>query len=100
MPAPDQHTLEGSILSVLTRLNEDLPAAERIPIDPSTPIMGDGGALDSLGIANFLVAMEEDLERSFGASVALSDQDLLGLFEEPTVTVRSFAAFVLNRLTT
>lgn len=98
MPAPTPAAVEELTRSVLARLNEDLPASERIPTDADTPILGDGGVLDSLGIANFIVGMEEAVERSFGLPVSLSDQDLMSLFEEPTITVRSFATFVFNRL--
>ncbi|MCB9170912.1 MAG: hypothetical protein H6594_11230 [Flavobacteriales bacterium] len=98
MPSPD--AIEELTRAVLARLNDDLPAADRFPTDPSTPILGDGGVLDSLGVANFIVGMEEAVERAFGAPVSLSDQDLMGLFAESTVTVRSFAAFLSNRLNT
>ncbi len=98
METLDPETIERVTISVLARMNEDLPAAERIPTDPGTALMGDGGMLDSLGIANFIVQMEEAIERSFGRSLSLSDQDLMGLFEEASVTVRSFSEFLYHRL--
>lgn len=98
MPTATPEAIEELTRSVLARMNADLPASERITIDRSTVIMGNGGALDSLGIANFIVGMEEALENSFGASVSLSDQDLDGLFGAPSVTVSAFATFVHNRL--
>jgi|GEM_PF-1953672 len=98
MSAATTQAVEELTLAVLARMNDDLPTAERITADSGTPIMGDGGMLDSLGIANFIVGMEEAVERSFGTSVPLSDQDLMNLFEEPTVTVRSFATYLANRI--
>lgn len=98
MAETTHEAIQDLVRSVLDRMNEDLPASDRFTTEPDTMILGDGGVLDSLGVANFIVGMEETLERSFGASVSLSDQDLVGLFEEPTVTVHSFATFIYNRL--
>jgi hypothetical protein len=95
---PSPEAIERLTLSVLERLNADLPAAERIPVEPGTILMGEGGLLDSLAIANFIVGMEDGLEEAFGRSVPLSDQDLADLFEEASVTAQGFAAFVCNRM--
>jgi hypothetical protein len=90
--------VERLTLDILQRMNEDLPAEDRVPLEPEAVIMGEGGLLDSLGIANFIVGMEEAIEQGFKRSVPLSDQDLADLFEEPSITVRSFAQLVLDRL--
>lgn len=95
---PGIEAVEQLVLNVLRRMNEDLPASERLPERPDTVLMGEGGLLDSLGIANFIVAIEEGVEQEFGRAVALSDQDLSTLFEEPSVTVAGFAAHVAKRL--
>jgi hypothetical protein len=79
-------------------MNADLPAAQRIPLDLGAVIMGEGGSLDSLGIANFIVGVEEELEHAFGRSVPLSDQDLVDLFQEPSITVQAFSRLVFDRL--
>lgn len=98
MPTATPEAIEDLTRSVLARMNDDLPASDRFSTDPTTVIIGDGGVLDSLGIANFIVGMEEALEDSYGASVSLSDQDLTGLFDAPHVTVHSFATFVHGRI--
>lgn len=97
MPTATPAATEELVRSVLERLNGDLPAADRFAISDDTVIMGDAGVLDSLGIANFIVGLEEEVQRAFGVELALSDQDLAGLFEQPQVTVQVFAAFVHQR---
>jgi acyl carrier protein len=79
-------------------MNEFLPATERVQYAPDTVLMGDGGTLDSLGIANFIVAMEEAFEDQHHRSVSLSDQDLTDLFGSGSVTVRSFADHLSARM--
>ena len=98
MTRPSPQEIERASLSVLARMNELLPASERMLYTPDTVLMGDGGTLDSLGIANFIVAMEEAFEDEFHRSVSLSDQDLTDLFESSSVTVRSFAENLYERI--
>ncbi len=98
MERPTPVEVERLTLSVLERMNTYLPAAERFNYGPESTIMGDGGALDSLGLANFIVAMEEAFEQEYNTSLSLSDQDLTDLFEERSVTVRSFAEHIAERI--
>lgn len=96
MPTPE--TIEQLVLGVLSRMNEDLPASERVAWEASTPIVGDGGLLDSLGMANFLVQVEEAVEDQCGIDLSLSDQDLMDLFEESSLTVRAFSSSLSRKL--
>ena len=96
MPTPD--TIEQIVLGVLARMNEDLPSSERVAWEGATPIVGDGGLLDSLGMANFLVQVEEAVEDQCGGDLSLSDQDLMELFEESSLTVSAFSSLLSRKL--
>ncbi len=85
-------------MTVLQRIADDLPSAERFHIDRDTVIMGDGGVLDSLGLANFIVGIEEEIEQRWQLPVALSDDDLMGLFEEGRGNAKAFALHLFDRL--
>ena len=98
MTHSEHDRMERLILSVMDRMNAFLPPAERIPSEPGTVLLGEGGRLDSLGIANFIVSVEEALEQELGRSVPLSDQDLNELFGPNTVTVRSFSVYLTEHL--
>lgn len=96
MLAPTE--FEKITLAVLTRMNERLPDGQKIHCDPQTQLFGDEGGLDSLGIVNFIVAIEEEVEGSFGKSISLSDEDFTKLFEDGSVTVRSFSDYLADRM--
>jgi hypothetical protein len=98
MPTPA--TIEQIVLRVLSRMNEDLPSSERVTWEGSTPIVGDGGLLDSLGMANFLVQVEEAVEDQCGIDLSLTDQDLMELFEESSLTVSAFSSSLCRKLNT
>jgi hypothetical protein len=54
-------------------VNQQLPPARRLRKVPETVIVGVAGALDSLGIVNFIVTLEEKAGEVLGAPVQLLD---------------------------
>lgn len=61
---------------------------------PETPIHGDASGLDSLGLINFVVAVEEQVEIAFEVSLVLSDDRALAQEPSPFDSVASLAAYV------
>jgi hypothetical protein len=58
-------------------VNQQLPPARRLRKDPETVIVGASGSLDSLGIVNFIVTLEEKAGEVLGAPVQLLDEAML-----------------------
>ena len=48
--------------------------AQAIRKSPETPLFGKGGVLDSLGLVNFLLAVEERVESEAGAVLTLASE--------------------------
>jgi len=72
----DQKVLK-CVYAALDEVNEDrldLPPLEK---SPDTRFHGGDGALDSLGLIYFLVAVEEGVEREYGVEIALSEGESL-----------------------
>jgi acyl carrier protein len=65
------------------------------PIEKSleTPIQGAEGGLDSLGLINFVVAVEEAVERELGVAIVLGDDRALDQDPSPFESVRALAAY-------
>lgn len=61
---------------------------------PDTAIHGDEDGLDSLGLINFVVAVEENVERELGVAIMLSDDRALAEEPSPFRSIESLAAFV------
>ncbi len=59
----------------ITELNLHLPKHERLKADPSTPLFGNEGGLDSLGLANFIILVEDKLEEAVGIRLDLTEDD-------------------------
>jgi len=74
--------------------NED--RQDRPPLEKAleTPIHGTASGLDSLGFINFVVAIEEEVERAFGVAIVLGDDRALSREPSPFESVRTLVEYV------
>jgi len=88
--------IEAVVVQVLRDLvpSED-PAADP---GPDTPLFGDDGALDSVGLVSLVVGVEQALEERFGAVVSLADEKALSQRHSPYRTVESLAEYASRQL--
>jgi hypothetical protein len=91
----DRNLVLEQIYAALDVVNSQLPPSRRLSRNPHTVIVGAGGALDSLGIINFVLAVEEKVGDAIGRPVPLLDPDLLGAEQGPFQTVETLATHVL-----
>lgn len=84
------------VYEAIDTVNQQLPPARRLRKAPDTIIIGRGGALDSLGIVNFVIALEEKVADRIGVAVQLLDADMIG-DESPLRTVESLARFLASQ---
>jgi hypothetical protein len=75
-------------------VNQQLPAARRLQKGPDTVIVGVAGSLDSLGIVNFIVTLEEKAGELLGIPVQLLDDTMLVETESPFRTVETLTSFL------
>jgi acyl carrier protein len=75
-------------------VNQQLPASRRLAKSTETIIVGPSGALDSLGIVNFVITLEERAGGVLRAPVALFDGTTLIDENSPFRTVDTLARFL------
>jgi acyl carrier protein len=90
---PDPRVVDA-LLRAVDEINLTCPADARVGRSLDTRLLGPDGALDSLGIVNLIVAVEEHVEMAFGASVNLADRRALEQGESPLATLGSLATYV------
>ena len=76
-PMHTQDKIRQMVFAVFDELNEQLPANRKLVKAGTTALAGPNGLLDSLGLVNFIVALEQKIEADFETSVSLIDDDLL-----------------------
>ena len=61
------------IYDAIATVNEMLPRGRRLDPSPDTVIVGESGKLDSLELVNFIVPLEEGIERKFHEHITVVD---------------------------
>jgi acyl carrier protein len=59
-----------------------------------TVLFGKSGSLDSLGLVNLIVAVEQGLEETFEASLTLADERAMSQKNSPFRNVNALAEYV------
>lgn len=86
------------IFEVIDEVNGQLPPDCRLEKSPETVIVGKGGALDSLGVTNFLITLEEKVSAASGRSVALLRDDFLDGEDSTLNTVATISEYISNSI--
>jgi acyl carrier protein len=61
-------------------VNDSLPAEKHLKKSLDTVVFGEVSVLDSLGVVNFITALEDKIQNSFGVEILLIDDEK---FDEP-----------------
>ena len=64
---------EDVVFRAIDHVNELLPDSSAIAKSSDEPLAGAGSKLDSMGIVNLIVAVEEEVVRQCGAQLNLAD---------------------------
>lgn len=89
--------IEAVIYEVFDQLmaqSENLKLEKR----PSFPLIGDGSPLDSLGLVNFLVALEQKLQAETSSDLNIANQDLIIGEDQPLRTVETLVAHLAAKM--
>ncbi|MCK4423399.1 MAG: hypothetical protein KAV18_04940, partial [Candidatus Omnitrophica bacterium] len=73
-------------------------AEEKIEKSLSTIIVGEKGELDSLGLVNFIVAVEDKIKNEFKAEVSLSLEELMSNEENHLNCIETFVEYMCSVL--
>jgi acyl carrier protein len=87
-----------AIYQTIAELNGQLPATQQLAAAPETVLVGEKGQLDSLGLINLLVNLEDVLAAAVGRRIKIFDERLLANAQGPMATVGALAEHVAARL--
>ncbi len=86
------------IFNVIEEANRQMPKDRRLEKSPGTELFGRTGRLDSLGFVTFIVALEQKVDREFGALISLTDERAMSRTVSPFKTVETLAEYVSGLL--
>lgn len=86
------------IFEAIDEANEVRPRSEWIKKEPGTALVGQESGLDSLGLLNFVLAVEGRVNTTFDATLDLASLLEIEPKTSPLRTVTTFAEHVASRL--
>ncbi|HVU88682.1 MAG TPA: acyl carrier protein [Pirellulales bacterium] len=98
----DSDRITPLIWDAIAEVNELLPEDARVPLEENAVLLGKGGALDSFGLVNLVVALEQRIEDEFGISLTLADEKAMSYSRSPfrnVQTLRDYVQDLMNRAT-
>ena len=88
----------AAINSAIDDLNEVLEPEERLEKSAQVALIGQDARLDSLGLVNLIVLVEEKIQQQFGVGITLVDERAMSQSKSPFRTLGTLAEFVQEQL--
>jgi len=86
------------IYAVIDEINEQFDENQRLEKSKDTVLFGQTGKLDSLGMVNFIVGLEQKVQEETGKEIFLADQMMSMNEDSPFRTVEGFVLYVTSLL--
>ena len=83
-----------SIYNTIDYLNAQQPSQEHIVKSNDTILFGPDSKIDSLGLINLVVAVEQNIEDEFNINITLADERAMSQEMSPFRTVGSLADYI------
>jgi hypothetical protein len=85
--------IRQAVLRAVDDVNGLLPADRRLGTAPDTALTGEQAVLDSLGLVNFLVAVEAAVAERTGVGISLINEDSMSRQPSPFSTIASLVEY-------
>ena len=86
--------VEKIIFDVIDETNEELSDSEKIGTSVDTILFGENGALDSIGLVNFIVEVEQKIGEVFETSVLIADEKAVSQKNSPFRTIGTLVDYL------
>ena len=94
----DTDRITDLIWDAIDEVNALLPEDARIVRSEDAVLLGAAGGLDSFGLVNLVVALEQRIEDEFGVSLTLADEKAMSHRRSPFRTVPTLRDYVAELL--
>ncbi len=82
------------LLKAVEELNQQLAPEKRILISTDALLSDDEGPLDSLGLVNLILIVEEQVSNEFSVQISLSDEKTMTQIDNPFKSVKTLSDYV------
>ena len=82
------------IFDTIDEMNLDLEPSEKIEKKEDTVIFGIDSALDSIGLVNFIIIIEQKIEEETGRFITIADERAMSMENSPFKTVGTLKEYI------
>ena len=82
------------VFKAIDEINQQLPKEDHLHKSLDTVFFGTNGNLDSLGLINLIVAVEQNIEDEFDITITLADEKAMSQKHSPFRTVESLVNYI------
>lgn len=86
------------LFAAIDEINEILPDEGRLEKSDQTHLFDKQGKLDSMGLVNFIVLVEQGVAEEFDLAITLADEKAFSRETSPFRTVASLTDYVIEQL--
>ena len=90
----DPENIIAAIYRAVDWINGELPPDRQLIKAPETRLVGSESVLDSMQLVSLIVAIERDVEDTFGVALTLADERALSMKASPFRSIRSLADYI------
>lgn len=94
----NQSDILAAVLDAIAEYNEQLDEEKKLDLTPETRLLGKSSKLDSFGLVNLIIVVEEKLLDKFDKSITLADERAMSQEHSPFRTVQSLSEYAYTLL--
>ena len=84
----------AAIYRAIDWINGELPLDRKLIKVPETRLLGSESVLDSMHLVSLIIAIEREVEDTFGVALTLADERALSMTESPFRSIQSLADYI------
>ena len=90
----DPENIVAAIYRAVDWINGELPPDRQLIKMPGTRLLGSQSILDSMHLVSLIIAIEREVEDTFGVALTLADERALSMKESPFRSIQSLADYI------
>jgi acyl carrier protein len=90
----DPENIVAAIYRAVDWINGELPPDRQLVKMPGTRLLGSESVLDSMHLVSLIIAIEREVEDTFGVALTLADERALSMKESPFRSIQSLADYI------
>ncbi|MAB80478.1 MAG: acyl carrier protein [Planctomycetes bacterium] len=86
--------IERIVFTAVGELNATLPDSKHVPTEGGTRLLGEGGRLDSIGLVDLILSVEQKVQDTAGIGITVADEKAFSRKQSPFLTLDTLTDYV------